>query len=159
ERLVALKVIRAYDPSAAMARERFRIEARSAARLHHPNIVQVYEVGEFDGRPYAALEYVAGGSLAHQLAGRPLPARRAAERLETLALAVDVAHRHGIIHRDLKPANVLLTPDGQPKIADFGLAKLVDHQAGLTPTDAVLGTPSYMAPEQASGQVGKVGPA
>jgi serine/threonine protein kinase len=160
ERLVALKVIRAYELSAQMAKERFQIEARSAARLHHPNIVQVYEVGEFDGRPYAALEYVAGGTLAYQLAGRsPLPAQKAAELLETLARAVDVAHRNGILHRDLKPANVLLTPDGQPKIADFGLAKLVDEQAGLTPTDAVFGTPSYMAPEQASGQLHKVGPA
>jgi serine/threonine protein kinase len=159
DRLVALKVIRAYDLSAQMANERFQIEARSAARLHHPNIVQVYEVGEFDGRPYAALEYVAGGTLAHQLASRSLPAQKAAELLETLARAVDVAHRNGILHRDLKPANVLLTPDGQPKIADFGLAKLVDEQAGLTLTDAVLGTPSYMAPEQASGQVHQVGPA
>jgi tRNA A-37 threonylcarbamoyl transferase component Bud32 len=159
QRIVALKVIRAYEGPAETARQRFQIEARSAARLHHPNIVQVYEVGEFDGRPYAALEYVAGGSLAHQLAGRPLPAQRAAELLETLARAVDVAHRNGIIHRDLKPANVLLTPDGQPKIADFGLAKLADEQAGLTPMDAVVGTPSYMAPEQASGQVHQVGPA
>jgi serine/threonine protein kinase len=159
QRMVALKVIRAFDPSAPMARERFQIEARSAARLHHPNIVQIYEVGEFDGRPYAALEHVAGGSLACRLAGRPLAAPQAAELLETLACAVDVAHRNGIIHRDLKPANVLLTPEGQPKIADFGLAKLVDQQPGLTPTDAVLGTPSYMAPEQASGQVDLVGPA
>jgi serine/threonine protein kinase len=158
-RVVALKVIRSYGPSEDDARERFQIEARSAARLHHPNIVQVYEVGEVDGQPYAALEYVAGGSLAHQLAGRPLPAQQAAQLLETLARAVDIAHHNGIIHRDLKPANVLLTPDGQPKIADFGLAKLVDEQAGLTPTDAVVGTPSYMAPEQASGQVHKVGPA
>ncbi len=158
-RVVALKVIRAYDPSAGTARERFQIEGRSAARLHHPNIVQVYEVGEFDGRPYAALEYVAGGSLAHQLAGRPIPAPQAAELLETLARAVDVAHRNGILHRDLKPANVLLTPAGQPKIADFGLAKLRDERASLTPTDAVVGTPSYMAPEQASGQVHQVGPA
>jgi serine/threonine protein kinase len=159
QRRVALKVMRACHPPAAMARERFQIEARSAARLHHPNIVQVYEVGEFDGQPYAALEYVAGGSLAHHLAGRPLTARQAADLLETLARAVDVAHRHGILHRDLKPANVLLTLDGQPKIADFGLAKLVDQQASLTPTDAVLGTPSYMAPEQASGQFHQVGPA
>jgi serine/threonine protein kinase len=159
ERLVALKVIRTYDMSEKMARERFLIEARSAARVHHPNIVQIYDVGEFDTRPYAALEYVAGGNLAQQLAGRSLPAEQAAELLEALARAVDVAHRSGIIHRDLKPANVLLTADGQPKIADFGLAKLVDEQAGLTPTDAVLGTPSYMAPEQASGQVHTVGPA
>jgi serine/threonine protein kinase len=159
QRKVALKVMRACHPPAAMTRERFQIEARSAARLHHPNIVQVYEVGEIDGRAYAALEYVAGGSLAQQLAGRPLPARQAADLLETLARAVDVAHRNGILHRDLKPANVLLTPDGQPKIADFGLAKLVDQPAGLTPTDAVLGTPSYMAPEQASGQFHEVGPA
>jgi serine/threonine-protein kinase len=139
--------------------ERFQVEARSAARLRHPNVVQVYELGEVDGQPYAALEYVGGGSLAHQLAGRRLPGHQAAELMETLARAVDNAHRNGIIHRDLKPANVLLTPDGQPKIADFGLAKLVDEQAGLTPTDAVLGTPSYMAPEQASGRVHEVGPA
>src|SRR5262249_59782987 len=111
QRVVALKVLRAYDPSGHAARERFQIEARSAARLHHPNVVQVYELGEVDGQPYAALEYVAGGSLAHELAGRRLPGLQAAQLLETLARAVDAAHRNAIIHRDLKPANVLLTPD------------------------------------------------
>jgi serine/threonine protein kinase len=159
ERTVALKVIRAEANPGDAGWERFQVEARAVARLHHPNIVQVYDVGVSNGRPHAALEYVAGGSLAQYLSGQPLSAQHAAQLVETLARAVDTAHRHGILHRDLKPANVLLTPDGQPKITDFGLAKLVDEPTGLTPSDTVLGTPCYMAPEQASGKIREVGPA
>src|SRR5262249_23578006 len=142
-------------------RERFHREAEAVAALQHPHIVQVHEVGEQDGRPYLALEFVEGGSLAQQLDGTPRPARASAELVETLARAMHHAHQHGIIHRDLKPANVLLTADGTPKISDFGLAKRLAGTSegrggtppaeGLTHSGEVLGTPSYMAPEQASG--------
>jgi WD40 repeat protein len=150
DRLVALKMIRAGDLADADELARFADEARAVARLQHPHVVQVYEIGEHDGRPFFSLEYVAGGSLARRLAGTPQPARDAAALVETLARAMHHAHRQGIVHRDLKPANVLLSADGMPKIADFGLAKRLED-AGRTRAGAVLGTPSYMAPEQASG--------
>src|SRR5207248_2597308 len=115
--------------------------------LQHPNIVQIFEVGDHDGLPFCALEFVEGGSLAQKLATGPLPPAEAARLLETLARAVHLAHGRNVIHRDLKPANVLLTAEGQPKVTDFGLAKKLDD-AGQTRSGAVLGTPSYMAPEQ-----------
>jgi predicted Ser/Thr protein kinase len=156
-RLVALKMIRSHgQPSDA--RERFRTEARAIARLNHPHIVQVYETGEWDSQPYLALEYLCGGSLADHAAGRLLKANKAAELVEALARAVDAAHLQGVIHRDLKPQNVLLAADGTPKVADFGLARLADEGAGLTNTGDVLGTPAYMAPEQAAGKTREVGP-
>jgi serine/threonine protein kinase len=127
--------------------------------LQHPHIVQIYEVGEHQGRPYFSLEFVDGGSLAQKQAGTLLPARQAAQLVETLAGAVHAAHERGIIHRDLKPANVLLTADGIPKVTDFGLAKRVDAGPGLTESGVILGTPSYMAPEQASGKSKQIGPA
>ena len=121
--------------------------------LQHPNIVQIYEIGEQDGLPYFALEFMDGGSLDKRLGGTPLPPRQAAQLLETLARAIHYAHERGIIHRDLKPANVLLTADAiVPKITDFGLAKQVESDAGQTKSGAVMGTPSYMAPEQAEGE-------
>jgi tetratricopeptide (TPR) repeat protein len=116
-------------------------------------------VGEADGKPFFSLEFVAGGSLAQKLGGTPLPALQAAQLTETLARAVEAAHQQNIIHRDLKPGNVLLTADGQPKVTDFGLAKRLDQEAGQTRSGDVLGTPSYMAPEQADGKGREVGPA
>jgi serine/threonine-protein kinase len=157
KRLVALKMILSGPHARPEERERFRREAEAVARLQHPNVVQIYEVGEQDGRPYLALEYVGGGSLAGRLGGRPLPPDDAARLVRSLALAVHAAHLRGIVHRDLKPANVLLTEDGTPKVTDFGLAKRLD-EAGQTQTGAVLGTPNYMAPEQALGDSRAVGP-
>jgi hypothetical protein len=158
-RLVALKMILAGGSADAADLARFEREAESAARLQHPNIVQIYEVGEADGQPFLSLEYVPGGSLARRLDGTPLPARQAAELVQTLARAMAHAHAVGVLHRDLKPANVLLTADGQPKITDFGLAKKLDDPAGPTRSGAILGTPSYMAPEQAAGHGKTIGPA
>jgi WD40 repeat protein len=161
-RAVALKMILAGAGAGPDERGRFRTEAEAVARLQHPNIVQVHDAGEHEGRPYLALELVEGGSLKDALDGTPQPARRAAELVETLARAIHHAHQKGIVHRDLKPANVLLTADGSPKLTDFGLAKLVAGPAGAagpTRSGAVVGTPSYMAPEQAAGRAGQVGPA
>jgi WD40 repeat protein/tRNA A-37 threonylcarbamoyl transferase component Bud32 len=155
-RLVALKVILAGRHADAERRARFLAEADAIARLRHPNIVQIHEVGQHDSLPFLALEYVEGGTLARRLAGTALPARPAAELVEKLARAVQHAHERGVIHRDLKPANVLLGADGTPKITDFGLAK--QPRPELTATGAVLGTPAYMAPEQAAGDTTLVGP-
>jgi hypothetical protein len=157
-RLVALKMIRAGAGAGDRERERFRTEARAAARLHHPNIVQVYEMGEEGGQPFFALEYVDGESLDRRLQRGAFPPAEAARLVRTLARAVEAAHRQGVIHRDLKPANVLLAADGTPKIADFGLAKILD-EAGQTQTGDVMGTASYMAPEQARGEARSAGPA
>ena len=153
DRIVALKVLR--SDGTGEERKRLDREAQAVARLQHPNIVQVYEVGETAGEAFVSLEFVDGQSLAHRLHGTPLPARQAAALVEILARAMHYAHEKGVIHRDLKPANVLLagtpeTPieDCIAKVADFGLAKKLDTQ-GDTHSGAVLGTPSYMAPEQA----------
>src|SRR6516162_3812807 len=159
KRDVALKIIVSGVHVGADERARFRTEAEAVARLSHPGIVQIYEVGEQAGCPYLALEFVSGGSLAEQLNGTPMPPRRAAQLVCDLARSVHHAHEQGIVHRDLKPANVLLTETGVAKIADFGLAKLLDAEKGHTQTGAVLGTPSYMSPEQAAGHVRAVGPA
>jgi eukaryotic-like serine/threonine-protein kinase len=165
-RTVALKMVLAGAHADPELLARFRSEAEAGARLRHPNIVQIYEVGAAAGLPFLALEYVGGGSLARWLGGTPLPPRAAAGLVETLARAVQTAHEQGIVHRDLKPANILLdgpgprpTDPGTPKVADFGLAKLLDEEDSRTRTGAVLGTPSYMAPEQALGRTGDVGPA
>jgi eukaryotic-like serine/threonine-protein kinase len=157
-RAVAMKMALAGAYSSAVERERFRREAEAVAALRHPGIVQIYDVGDSDGRPFFTMEFIEGGSLSQKLAGTPLPARQAAVLLASLADAVESAHRGGIVHRDLKPANILLTPDGTPKVSDFGIARRLDGEAGLTRTGNVLGTPSYMPPEQAAGQPTAVGP-
>jgi WD40 repeat protein len=151
-RIVALKMI----IGGALARpedlQRFDTESEAAAQLQHPNIVALYEAGASDGQPFFSMEFVSGTSLAGRVALGPLPGRRAAAYLETTARAVAYAHGRGVIHRDLKPGNVLLDEHDQPKITDFGLAKLMTTDSGQTRTGAVLGTPSYMSPEQAAGR-------
>ncbi len=159
-RSVAVKMVHAGAQADPKVLSRFRVEAEAVARLQHPNIVQVHEVGQHAGSPFLVLELVEGRSLAEWLAGTPRPARHAAELLETLARAVDYAHRQGVVHRDLTPANVLLTADGRPKITDFGLAKLIIGAGELrTQTGDLLGTPSYMAPEQAASRHQAIGAA
>jgi mono/diheme cytochrome c family protein/predicted Ser/Thr protein kinase len=138
---------------------RFRREAEASARLQHANFVQIFEVGQVNGRPFFSMEYVDGGSLAQLLARNRPSTRHAAELVSTLAQAIHTAHACGIVHRDLKPSNVMLTAEGTPKIGDFGLAKRLDDDSGRTRTGEVLGTPSYMAPEQATGQKELIGPA
>jgi len=191
QRLVAIKMLQNWKRPGDNELARFRGEADVIARLQHPNIVQIYDIGEAAGRPYFVLEYVAGGNLAQQLDGTPQSVRVAARFIEVLARAVDAAHANGIVHRDLKPANILLssaqeatlaandnkhrslerptgdgsTLDATPKIADFGLAKIAygerDAQLhrSLTVTGDLIGTPSYMAPEQAAPSGAPVGPA
>jgi tetratricopeptide (TPR) repeat protein len=158
-RLVALKMLLAGPCAGPGEQERFLREAEAEASLRHPNIVQLYDVGEVDGRPYFTMELVEGGSLASKLAGAPLPARQAAALVAAVADGVQAAHEAGIVHRDLKPANVLLTADDTPKVTDFGLARRLEGGGGLTLSGAPVGTPSYMAPEQARGEMGAVGPA
>jgi len=158
ERLVALKMLLAGQHASPSQRVRFEAEVKAIGRLQHPNLVQVFEVGEHEGRAYFSMEYLEGGNLEDKIASRPQPPRHAAELVEVLARAIHAAHQHGVIHRDLKPANVLLTSTGVPKISDFGLAKRMDASWGPTLTQHILGTPSYMAPEQATGQSRKVAP-
>ena len=158
-RTVALKMILAGEHAGAMQLARFEAEARAIAQIHHPNIVQIYEIGEHAGLPYFSLEFCPGGALDRKLNHEPLPPRRAAELGEQLARAVAAAHAAGVIHRDLKPANILLDAAGVPKVTDFGLARELDEADGHTRTGSVLGTPAYMAPEQAMGNMKAVGPA
>ena len=178
-RVVALKMILAGARAGQREMQRFFKEAQAAAQLAHPNIVQVYEFGEQDECPYLTMEYVAGGSLSQKLQGSPLNPADAARLVEIIARAVHFAHERGIIHRDLKPENILLASvassgsQGQatasalhgtlldviPKITDFGVAKRLDVDRAQTQTGAVLGTPNYMAPEQAEGKTHAIGPA
>lgn len=206
KRLTALKMILNGPHAGPQQRARFRAEAEAIAQLQHPHIVQIYEVGEWESRPYYSMEYMEGGSLAGKLAGTLLPFREAAQLIRTLAETMHFAHQHGIVHRDLKPANILLSTEyrarstesespygasgnearcpeyasqkpfgpnsdnnpllldtrypvlGTPKITDFGLAKRLDGEMNQTQSGAVMGTPSYMAPEQAEGKTRAIGP-
>jgi len=158
-RIVAIKTIAEGRHASPDERARFQAEAHAVARLKHANIIAIYSIGEHERQPYLSLEFAEGGSLAIRLAHQPLATREAANLVEILAGAVHAAHQAGIVHRDLKPSNVLLTADGTPKIGDFGLAKLLDSDSGRTLSGQVMGSPSYMAPEQAEGHVKDVGPA
>ncbi|QEH35754.1 Serine/threonine-protein kinase PknB [Aquisphaera giovannonii] len=158
-RLVALKVIQAGHHALPGAAGRFRAEAEAAARFQHPNIIQVYEVGEHEGLGYITLEYAAGGSLGAAIAGTPQDPAASAALVEQLARAIHYAHGCGIVHRDLKPANIVLAEGRVPKITDFGLAKLLEQEAAPTVSGTILGTPSYMAPEQLLGPSGDITPA
>ena len=133
--------------------KRFRQEAEAAASLEHPQIVPIYEIGERDGSCYFSMKFVEGGQLDALLGGKPMPARQAAELLVKIARTVQFAHEHGILHRDIKPGNILLDKRDEPHLTDFGLARLIEEQSTVTNSFDVLGTPSYMAPEQAAGRV------
>jgi serine/threonine-protein kinase len=148
DRIVALKLLAIRSDNGGSLRLRLSLEGTVIARLQHPNIVQVFEVGQRHGQAFLALEYCDGGTLAERIAQSRPPVREVAELVRTLAAAMHAAHRVGIVHRDLKPANILFTDDGVPKIADFGLAKLLEEETCHTRTGAILGTPSYIAPEQ-----------
>ncbi len=154
--MVALKMIISGVHAHDSEIERFTGEARAVAQIKHPNIVGIHEIGEHEGLPYFTLEYVEGGTLGTVMKGQPLPPKEAARLTATLARAVAAAHAKGIIHRDLKPANILMTLDGQPKVTDFGLAKRLEDNSGQTHTGAVMGTPSYMPPEQAWGKTAEI---
>lgn len=159
DRVVALKQMLHGVRASAADRTRFRTEAEAAARLDHPNIVPVYEVGEHQGHPYFTMKLVEGRTLSQRMADGPLTQREAAQILAEVARAIDYAHTQGILHRDLKPSNIILDADDRPYVMDFGLAKRLETDSGLTRTGAIVGTPNYMAPEQAAGQRGTLGPA
>jgi hypothetical protein len=156
-RIVALKMLTGHYGPDELAR--FLAEAETAAGLHHTNIIQVYEVGEMEGAPFFSMEYVESGSLADRLRSGPIEDREAAQLLISVARALHFAHRNGVVHRDMKPANILLDPEGVPKVADFGIAKRLTANSALTVSGAVIGTPTYMAPEQAKGTSRDVGAA
>jgi serine/threonine-protein kinase len=158
DRLVAVKMLLGGVLAGPAALTRMRTEIRAAGRLNHPAIVPVYDQGEEAGRPYFVMEYLPGGTLDQRLRRGPMSEREAAELVLQLARAVQAAHQENVVHRDLKPGNVLLTAEGAPKLSDFGLAVLLDASTRYTQTQAVLGTPAYMAPEQARGETANAGP-
>ena len=179
KRTVALKMVSIHPRDDSQDLARFQAEAEAVARLHHPNIVQIFEVGDQDGLPYLALEFVTGGTLRNRLEGRPQPIRAAVQLVQQLARAAHAAHQRGIVHLDLKPANILLQPTppsenwldatagaieanqvyGVPKVSDFGVAKRIDDGDSPSRYAGLVGTPLYMAPEQAKGQAEEIGPA
>jgi eukaryotic-like serine/threonine-protein kinase len=154
---VAVKMIIEGRFASRLDQQRFQKEAESAARLDHPAIVPVYEVGHFDDRPYFTMKYIAGETLQDRIARGPLPPRVAARILAEVAEAIAFAHSQGVLHRDLKPSNIILDGEGRPHVTDFGLAKQIDQSHSLTRTGSILGTPAYMPPEQAAGNRGQVG--
>ena len=158
-RVVALKMILAGQLADETDIKRFHTEAEAAANLDHPGIVPIYEVGEHEGQHYFSMGFVEGQSLSQRIAGGPLPAREAASLMAKIAEAIEFAHKQGVIHRDLKPANILIDAGGNPRVTDFGLAKKWKEDSGLTGSGQIMGTPSYMPPEQAGGSRGDVGPA
>jgi tRNA A-37 threonylcarbamoyl transferase component Bud32 len=157
-RPVAVKMILAGQLADDLAVDRFYAEAEAAANLNHPNIVAIHEVGEHDGQHYFSMDYVDGRNLAEWAAGKPVAPAQAAALLKTIAEAIHYAHQRGTLHRDLKPSNVLIDADDQPHVTDFGLAKTVGSDRNLTHTGDIMGTPSYMPPEQATGRHDKIGP-
>ena len=167
DRIVALKMILRGDDASTSDIARFRAEAESAAQLHHPNIINVYEVGEFEGRPFFSMKLIEGTTLAKRIAEGPVPSRTAAEMLAPICRAIGDAHRRGVLHRDLKPSNILIDNEGRTFVSDFGLAKRLSSSRSddgidaptdinLTLSGAILGTPGYMAPEQAAGRRGQI---
>src|SRR5213596_893379 len=150
-RTVALKVISLGQWASKAHLKRFRLEAEAAAKLEHPGIVPIHEVGERDGSCYFSMKFIEGGQLDEVAKREPMPIRRAVELIAKVARTVHYAHEHGILHRDIKPGNILLDAKGEPHLTDFGLARLVEMESSVTQTLEILGTPSYMAPEQAVG--------
>jgi len=159
KRIVAVKMIRSGELADEAEVKRFRAEAQAAAQLQHPNIVAIHEIGEHEGRHYFSMDFVEGRNLAQIAAGRPVAPRSAAQWLKAIAEAVQFAHQRGVLHRDLKPQNIMLDASGRPRVTDFGLAKNLAGDSSLTDTGAVMGSPSYMSPEQAHGRNDLVGPA
>ena len=159
DRIVAVKLLPFAQFSSAKAVQRFQAEASAAAGLQHPNIVAIHDVGAHEGQPYFSMDFIEGRTLAEVVREKPLPAKRAAAYLKTIAEAVHCAHQHGILHRDLKPSNILIDASDQPRITDFGLAKRLTQTTDLTLTGQVLGSPNFMAPEQAEGRTQAIGPA
>ena len=155
-RTVALKIIGLGQWASKAHLKRFRLEAEAAASVNHPCIVPIYEVGERDGSCYFSMALVDGGQLDAIANKQPMPLRRAAELIAKLARSVHYAHEHGILHRDIKPGNILLDKSGEPRLTDFGLARLLESESTITRTLEVMGTPSYMAPEQAAGETAKL---
>jgi predicted Ser/Thr protein kinase len=158
DRTVAVKMLLRRDLASAADLVRFRSEAEAAARLDHPGIVSIFEVGEYGGHPFYSMRFIEGTTLAKRLAAGQVSAREAAETLAQVAEAVDAAHHRGVLHRDLKPSNILIDASGTPHVSDFGLAKRIAEDQNVTHTGAILGTPCYMSPEQAAGSRGDVGP-
>lgn len=156
DRIVAVKMILAGRLAGRNSIERFITEAKAAAALRHVNIVAIFEIGEHDGQQYYSMEYIEGTSLAELIREAPLPQRDAVQYLRTVAEAIAYSHGQGILHRDLKPSNILIDRDNRPRVTDFGLAKCVEADDSLTATDQILGTPSYMPPEQASRNHGNI---
>jgi len=157
-RIVAVKMLLRRDLATAADLARFRSEAEAAARLDHPGIVSIFEVGECGGHPFYSMRLIEGTTLAKRLAEGRVAPREAATLLAKVAEAVDAAHGRGVLHRDLKPSNILIDAAGEPHVSDFGLAKRIEQDQSMTHTGAILGTPCYMSPEQAAGSRGDVGP-